>query len=96
MTPLTNSKVEELSSEINSVDYSSDEDGKYTAFVDINAFNISGLGSRTIQTLLDLGMVKTFGDIFRLKRYWRTLVSGKVLSEKKAQSHFLCDAGFRS
>ena len=84
MTPLTNSKVEELSSEINSLDYSSDEDGKYTAFVDINAFDINGLGSRTIQTLLDLGMVKSFGDIFRLERYRSTLVTGKVLTEKTA------------
>lgn len=84
MTPLTNSKVEELSSEINNVDYSSDEDGKYTAFVDINAFNISGMGSRMIQTLLDLGMVKSFGDIFRLNRYRNALVSGKIMSEKTA------------
>jgi DNA ligase (NAD+) len=52
--------------------------------VDINAFDIKGLGSRTIQTLLDLGMVKSFGDIFRLERYRSTLVTGKVLTEKTA------------
>ena len=84
VTPLADAKLEEISSEINSIDYTSDEDGKYTAFVDINAFNINGLGSRTIQALLDLGLVKTFGDVFRLKSHWMALVSGNILSEKTA------------
>lgn len=52
--------------------------------MDINAFNINGLGSRTIQALLDLGLVKTFGDVFRLKSHWMALVSGNILSEKTA------------
>lgn len=84
VTPLADAKLEEISSEINSIDYTSDEDGKYTAFVDINAFNINGLGSRTIQALLDLGLVKTFGDVFRLKSHWMALVSSNILSEKTA------------
>lgn len=82
MVPLTDEKLDELRTSMGSIDYTLDDDNKYSAFVDSDAFHIDGIGSKTIGILLDTGLVKSFGDIFRLKNHREELIAGKILPEQ--------------
>lgn len=78
--PLEEEKIEELRAAISNTDYTSDEDSKYSAFVSSSAFNIAGIGEKTIHTLLDIGLVQSYGDIFRLKEHKEELLASKLFT----------------
>lgn len=48
--------------------------GKLTHFVSKNAININNLSEQTLQKFIDLGWVKSFKDVMRLKDYYNKMI----------------------
>jgi DNA ligase (NAD+) len=59
--------------------------GKMRHFVSRNAFNIEGLGEEIISRFFELGYLKSFADIFRLKEKQDELIELDRFGEKSVQ-----------
>lgn len=60
--------------------------GKFTHFVSKNAMNIDGISESTIQTLVDLSLLKEYADIYHLSEHQDTLKQIKGYGPKKIKN----------
>ena len=54
----------------------------YAHFVSRDALNMDGMSSATVERLVDMGIVKTFGDFFRLDRFKEPIIQMEGFGEK--------------
>ena len=63
---------------------------RFTRFVERNAMNIDGLSEKTLETLIGLGYISNFADIYHLSDYYDELIQieglGKTSVEKLLKS----------
>ena len=58
----------------------------FALFVSRNALNIDGMSSATIEKLIDIGAIKTFGDFFRLEEHRDAIVAMEGFGEKSYEN----------
>ena len=57
--------------------------GKFEHFVSRNAMNIDGCGEKTIAMLYEVGLVKSFADIYKLQEHRATITAIDKFGDKK-------------
>lgn len=58
----------------------------FSLFVSRDAMNIEGLSEATLEKFVDRGFIKSYGDIFRLDRYYEQLVQMDGFGEKSYEN----------
>lgn len=82
---LDDERIQEIRDAAESIDFSSNDDNKYRDFVSVGCFNIEGIGTNTIEMLLDGGWIQSYADVFRLKDKKEEILESGLFSDDRVE-----------